>query len=153
MRPVILWRSQILWQAWLYIWLQGKLFCRSWILITPVLRKMEEPSWPNWTPFALERRSTSCKTQTCTVYIHLFSLYSHIWIYLWKVNRSLIPILLTRFFSDFTTWWRNLPLFIIPQSLHWTNCFFQFPLTFLIRLYPETVRPERLLHNHLHFIY
>jgi len=30
--------------------------------------------------------------------------------------------------------------------------FFSVSVNFLIRLYPE-VRPERLLHNHLHFIY
>lgn len=56
--------------------------------------------------------------------LFIFTSSPYIWIYLWKVNRSCLPRDPNPFFSDFTTWWRNLPLFIIPQSLHWTNCFF-----------------------------
>lgn len=59
MRPVILRRSQIFWQAWLFIWLQGKWKSRA-VQTEPCLRR---------------RKDQQVVKRTCTVYIHLFSIY------------------------------------------------------------------------------
>lgn len=65
MRPVILRRSQIFWQAWLYIWLQGKWKSRV-VQAQPRLRRR--------------------KDQKVVKHLALFIFTSspYIWIYLWK---------------------------------------------------------------------